>query len=155
VAAARGLVHAEQNFNPFVVSVPSICSDPSLPASKQLRGVLPLIDPAVVGSALENANANKSLTNPFSANGLSVAQVMVAQGFSNFTAVDKSGNKVAASNLGSKASSGSSNSNTGSSKGSAAVSAAPAAVKSAVIDCGTPTTLAKVVASSRPVRNPC
>lgn len=97
VAAARGLVAAEQNFNPFVVSVPSICSDPTLPKSAQLRGVVPLIDPAVVGSDLENKNAAASKTKPFAADGLSVAQVMVQNGFSNFTAVALDGSKSDAS----------------------------------------------------------
>ncbi|UKZ74654.1 hypothetical protein TrVFT333_002324 [Trichoderma virens FT-333] len=97
VAAARGLVAAEQNFNPFVVSIPSICSDPTLPKSSQLRGVVPLIDPAVVGSDLENKNAAASKTKPFAANGLSVAQVMVQNGFSNFTAVALDGTKQNAS----------------------------------------------------------
>lgn len=91
VAAARGLAGAEQNFNPFLVSIPSICGDPTLPTTAILRGVVPLIDPAVTGSDLENANAKLSLTSPFPADGLSVAQVMIAQGFSNFTAKDLSG----------------------------------------------------------------
>jgi hypothetical protein len=105
IAAARGLVAAEQNFNPFVVDVPSICSDPTLPTTAALRGVVPLIDPAVVGEALENANSNKSIITPFPADGLSVAQVMVAQGFSNFTAVALDGTKAAASTLGGASSS--------------------------------------------------
>ncbi|TVY56819.1 hypothetical protein LCER1_G002487 [Lachnellula cervina] len=96
IAAARGLVAAEQNFNPFVVSIPSICSDPTLPTTAALRGVVPLIDPAVGGEAIENANSNKSVTTPFTADGLSVAQVMAAQGFSNFTAVAADGTKGAA-----------------------------------------------------------
>ncbi|EHK42476.1 Hypothetical protein TRIATDRAFT_300716 [Trichoderma atroviride IMI 206040] len=97
VAAARGLVAAEQNFNPFVVSVPSICGDATLPKSAQLRGVVPLIDPAVTGSDLENKNANASKTTPFAADGLSVAQVMINQGFSNFTIVNSDGSKQQAS----------------------------------------------------------
>ncbi|KAL7941117.1 hypothetical protein V8C42DRAFT_335803 [Trichoderma barbatum] len=97
VAAARGLVAAEQNFNPFVVSVPSICSDPTLPKSAQLRGVVPLVDPAVGGSDVENKNAAASKTKPFAADGLSVAQVMVNNGFSNFTAVALDGSKEQAS----------------------------------------------------------
>lgn len=97
VAAARGLVAAEQNFNPFVVSVPSICGDATLPKSAQLRGVVPLIDPAVTGSDLENKNAAASKTTPFAANGLSVAQVMINQGFSNFTIVNSDGSKQQAS----------------------------------------------------------
>ncbi|KAL2071848.1 hypothetical protein VTL71DRAFT_13083 [Oculimacula yallundae] len=107
VAAARGLVAAEQNFNPSTVSIPSICSDPTLPKSPELRGVVPLIDPAVGGQDIENANSKKSLTTPFSAAGLSVAQVMVAQGFTNFTAVDAAGKKVAASALAGGANGGS------------------------------------------------
>ncbi|KAK2023013.1 hypothetical protein LX32DRAFT_165815 [Colletotrichum zoysiae] len=85
LAAAKGLVAAEQNFNPFATSVPSICGDPSLPATEALRGIVPLVDPAVGGSDTENANSKASLTNPFDATGLSVADVMKAQGFSNFT----------------------------------------------------------------------
>lgn len=85
IAAARGLVAAEQNFNPFAVSIPSICSDATLPATEELRGVVPLVDPAVGGSDTENANSATSLTTPFDATGLSVAEVMAAQGFSNFT----------------------------------------------------------------------
>ncbi len=103
IAAARGLVAAEQNFNPFVVDIPSICSDPTLPTTAALRGVVPLIDPAVVGEALENANSNSSKITPFDATGLSVAQVMVAHGFSNFTAVALDGTKQAASALGTSA----------------------------------------------------
>lgn len=87
---------AEQNFNPFVVSIPSICSDATLPATAELRGVVPLIDPAVTGSDTENANSKTSLTTPFDATGLSVAQVMAAQGFSNLTAVAADGTKAAA-----------------------------------------------------------
>ncbi|KAK2042667.1 hypothetical protein LZ31DRAFT_351851 [Colletotrichum somersetense] len=85
LAAAKGLVAAEQNFNPFATSVPSICGDPSLPATEALRGIVPLVDPSVGGSDTENANSKASLTNPFDATGLSVADVMKAQGFSNFT----------------------------------------------------------------------
>jgi hypothetical protein len=85
IAAARGLAGAEQNFNPFTTSIPTICSDPTLPTTEALRGVVPLVDPAVTGSDKENANAKTSLTTPFDATGMSVAQVMIAQGFSNFT----------------------------------------------------------------------
>ncbi|KAI1806519.1 hypothetical protein F4811DRAFT_132792 [Daldinia bambusicola] len=85
IAAAQKLVAAEQNFNPFVVSVPNICGDASLPATQELRGIVPLVDPAVTGSDVENANSATSLKSPFDATGLSVAEVMTAQGFSNFT----------------------------------------------------------------------
>ncbi|UNI17854.1 hypothetical protein JDV02_004168 [Purpureocillium takamizusanense] len=85
VAAAKGVVAAEQNFNPFVVDRPNVCGDASLPATAALRGVVPLVDPAVGGSDVENANSATSVDRPFNADGLSVAQVMDAQGFSNFT----------------------------------------------------------------------
>jgi hypothetical protein len=131
IAAARGLVAAEQNFNPFVVSIPSICSDPTLPTTAALRGVVPLIDPAVGGEALENASSKKSITTPFPADGLSVAQVMVAQGFSNFTAVDQGGNKVAASTLGTSSSSNSSPNTASNATAPAVVSSTLAAVAGA------------------------
>jgi len=137
VAAARGLVAAEQNFNPFVVDIPSICSDPTLPTTAALRGVVPLIDPAVVGEAIENANSNKSVVTPFAADGLSVAQVMVAQGFSNFTAEAVDGTKTAATDLGSSASSSNSSAVD-------AVSATVAASSSSPIACGGATTLVTV-----------
>ncbi|KUL87404.1 hypothetical protein ZTR_04699 [Talaromyces verruculosus] len=60
IAAARGLVAAEQNFNPFVVSVPSICSDPTLPTTAALRGVVPLIDPAVFEAGLDGRATTES-----------------------------------------------------------------------------------------------
>ncbi|KAI1360776.1 hypothetical protein F5Y08DRAFT_39397 [Xylaria arbuscula] len=85
IAAAQNLVAAEQNFNPFAVSIPAICGDASLPATEALRGIVPLVDPDVVGSDTENANSASSLQTPFDATGLSVADVMIAQGFSNFT----------------------------------------------------------------------
>lgn len=79
-----------------MVSIPSICSDATLPATAELRGVVPLIDPAVTGSDTENANSKTSLTTPFDSNGLSVADIMAAQGFSNLTAVAADGTKAAA-----------------------------------------------------------
>ncbi|ESZ97242.1 hypothetical protein SBOR_2365 [Sclerotinia borealis F-4128] len=150
ISAARGLVAAEQNFNPFVVSVPNICSDPTLPTTAALRGVVPLVDPAVGGSADENTKSAASVTTPFTADGLSVADVMVAQGFSNFTTTDVAGNKgtpggaVAAG--GSASASNSTASAAGSSVSSAAV-AADAAVSSSDA-CGA-TTLATVTKAAK------
>lgn len=127
VAAARGLVAAEQNFNPFVVSIPSVCSDPTLPKSAELRGVVPLIDPAVGGQDVENANSKTSITTPFAADGLSVAQVMAAQGFTNFTAVDAAGTKTDGTSLGTAASSPATGATSGNATvaSSASVSATP------------------------------
>lgn len=144
IAAARGLVAAEQNFNPFVVSIPSICSDPTLPATAALRGVVPLIDPAVVGQEIENANSNSSKKNPFDATGLSVAQVMIAHGFSNFTAVSQSGTKVAASALDTAVASGTGNAASSSSATVVAVASSSAAVNV----CSPPTTMVTMVSSA-------
>lgn len=38
--AAKALVQAEKNFNPFAVTIPSFCSDVTLPATAALRGIL-------------------------------------------------------------------------------------------------------------------
>jgi hypothetical protein len=135
-------VQAEQNFNPFVVSIPSICSDTTLPVTAALRGVVPLVDPAVGGSTLENSNAATSLTTPFAADGLSVAQVMANQGFANFTAVAVDGTKstVSASGSGGAAAPAVSDS-------APAASAAPAAASSSA--CIASTTMVTVTIVSR------
>ncbi|KAK3313060.1 hypothetical protein B0H66DRAFT_385022 [Apodospora peruviana] len=96
IAAAAGLVAAEKNFNNFAQDIPTICSDATLPATAELRGIVPLVDPGVLGSDVENANSASSLTNPFNADGLSVAEVMIANGFSNFTLQGSDGSTAAA-----------------------------------------------------------
>jgi len=165
VSAAKGLVAAEQNFNPFVVDVPSICSDPTLPANPLLRGVIPLIDPAVVGSDLENANSATSLTTPFQSDGLSVAQIMANAGFSNFTtkaldgtvgtpsggAASAASAVVAASSAVSPAASPgvSDDCTDDATTSSVAVVATTAAVATSSIDCNSvPTTLATVAVAA-------
>ena len=80
VKAAQDFVHAEQNFNPFNQDVPTLCSDPTLPTTAVLRGILPLIDPAVGGSDVANQLANQSLTTPFASTGMSIAQIFAANG---------------------------------------------------------------------------
>ncbi len=97
IAAAIGVVAAEKNFNPFVVSVPALCSDATLPATEVLRGIVPLVDPAVLGSDVENANSALSIGTPFDATGLSVADVVAANGFLNFTTQAVDGTAGAAS----------------------------------------------------------
>jgi len=85
VSAAQKLVQAEKNFNPFATSNPSICSDTTLPATDSLRGILPLIDPAVTGAAAVNTASTASLTTPLDATGKSVADLLTGVGFTNFT----------------------------------------------------------------------
>ena len=77
---------AEKNFNPSDQDVPTICADATLPATLALRGIVPLVDPAVNGAAVENANSAATLKAPVDATGLSVAEVMAALGFSNLIA---------------------------------------------------------------------
>ena len=153
IAAARGLVEAEQNFNPFVVSIPSICSDPTLPTTAALRGVVPLIDPAVGGNAVENANAKTSLTTPFPANGLSVAQVMVAQGFSNFTAVAVDGTKAAASTLGGASTSTSTSADNSTDIASVSSSAVSSVAPASTSACGGTTMVTVTIAVSNNMLN--
>lgn len=99
IAAAAGLVAAEQNFNPFAVAIPSICADATLPATPELQGIVPLVDPDVVGAEVENANSARSLQAPLAAaaagGAQSVADIVAANGFSNFTAVAADGSQVA------------------------------------------------------------
>lgn len=94
VAAAIGLVAAEQNFNPFVVDRPFICGDPTLPKTEILRGITPLVDPAVGGAEAANELSARSKGSPLDAAGKSVAQVIVDNGFATLVAKDLAGNVV-------------------------------------------------------------
>ncbi|KAA8911659.1 hypothetical protein FN846DRAFT_756502, partial [Sphaerosporella brunnea] len=89
--AAKKLVQAEKNFNPFATSIPTICSDATLPATAGLRGIIPLIDPAVDGAAAVNAASAASLKTPLDATGKSVADLLTGIGFTNFTSQAASG----------------------------------------------------------------
>ncbi|KAK4150590.1 hypothetical protein C8A00DRAFT_36797 [Chaetomidium leptoderma] len=85
IAGAAALVAAEKNFNPFAQEIPSICSNANLPATPELRGIVPQVDPAVGGADVQNANSAQSLASPLADGGLSVADLSRAQGFDNFT----------------------------------------------------------------------
>ena len=96
IAAAIGMIAAEKNFNPFVQSIPTICDDPTLPATEVLRGITPLIDPAVAGSDAVNALSASTKATPLDATGKSVADLLTESGFTNFTsqAADASTNAI-------------------------------------------------------------
>ncbi|KAJ3178842.1 hypothetical protein HDU85_005035 [Gaertneriomyces sp. JEL0708] len=97
IEAAMDLVHAEKNFNPFAGNEDSICLNPALPASPELRGIIQLVDPrtappnnndaALAAAAAElNQKAAASLaaakaagTGPEFAG--SMADLIVANGF--------------------------------------------------------------------------
>ena len=96
IKAAIGLVAAEKNFNPFAQSIPTICSDPTLPATEALRGITPLIDPAVGGADIANALSAQTVATPLDATGKSIADLLAANGFTNFTTQDAAGSKGAA-----------------------------------------------------------
>ncbi|KAK4226571.1 hypothetical protein QBC38DRAFT_418844 [Podospora fimiseda] len=84
IAGAAALVAAEKNFNPFAVDIPTLCSNPALPATQELRGIVPLVDPAVDGADVQNANSAASLQNRLEDAGLSVADISRNGGFENF-----------------------------------------------------------------------
>lgn len=94
IAAAIGLVQAEQNFNPFVVDRPFICGDPSLPKTTVLRGRTPLVDPEVEGSEVANVLMEKSKAGQLDNAAKSVAQIMADNGFATLVAKDLAGNVV-------------------------------------------------------------
>lgn len=94
IAAAIGLVQAEQNFNPFAVDRPFICGDPTLPKTEVLRGRTPLVDPEVEGSGVANALMVKSKASQLDNAGKSVAQIMADNGFTTLVAKDLAGNVV-------------------------------------------------------------
>ena len=85
------MVAAEQNFNPFNVDKPTFCSDATLPKNELLRGITPLVDPAVTGADVANALSAKSKVTPLDATGKSVADVVAANGFTNFLTKDAAG----------------------------------------------------------------
>lgn len=127
VAAAIGMVAAEKNFNPFAQSIPTICSDPTLPANQMLRGITPLIDPSVGGSDVANALSAQTKKTPLDATGKSVADLLAENGFTNFTTQDAAGNKGAApAGTGSGAGTGAAAIDTASASASAAVNTAAA-----------------------------
>ncbi|EPS38143.1 hypothetical protein H072_8163 [Dactylellina haptotyla CBS 200.50] len=91
IAAAKGIVAAEQNVNPFAFTNPAICTDPSLPANPILRGIIPLIDPAFAGSAAINTLSAQTLNNPLNANGKSIADLLTENGFTDFRGIADNG----------------------------------------------------------------
>jgi hypothetical protein len=81
IAAAQGLVAAEKNTNPFAGgNAQNVCGDPSLPATAELRGITPLIDPAVDVNGAAAALSKQSLSAPLNADGMSVFDLMSANG---------------------------------------------------------------------------
>ncbi|KAL2911254.1 hypothetical protein HK105_209290 [Polyrhizophydium stewartii] len=113
--AVRAFVHSESNFNPFATPAgPVFCTNPALPATPGLRGILSLVSDEGVkpfGSAggltadQINTIANASVVSPLANTaGKSVAQLYKELGFIDFINVGSvAGNAGAGSNAGSNA----------------------------------------------------
>ncbi|KAK4130597.1 hypothetical protein BT67DRAFT_390652 [Trichocladium antarcticum] len=147
IAGAAALVAAEKNFNPFAVSIPALCSDAGLPATAELRGILPLVDPAVGGADVENANSATSLKIPLNADGLSVAGLASANGFSNFTTQGTDGATGGAPADGNAG-------NVDMSNGGNQTNPGAAATTTAALDCGTAVTTLTTVVVAGPAATP-
>jgi hypothetical protein len=102
VAAAIGLVTAEKNTNPFANgNVQNVCADPTLPASKELRGITPLIDPAVDVDGQVAALSQSSAASPLDATGKSVFDLLTEAGLGDLVqGQDAAGGAVAGGNAG-------------------------------------------------------
>jgi hypothetical protein len=93
---------------------------------------------------VENANSATSLANPFNADGLSVAEVAAANGFTNFTTQGSDGSTGAAP-AGGNAGNAGNNGNNNNNGGNAATTSAAA---SATVSCGAVRTLTTVVVAA-------
>ncbi len=144
IAAAIGMIAAEKNFNPFVVSIPAICNDPTLPASDVLRGITPLIDPAVGGSDVANALSAQTKTNPLDATGKSVADLLTESGFTNFTGQAADGSTSAISAAGAVAGAGAGKGGAAASSAVAASTTVAAETTAAPVACGAVETTGEV-----------
>ncbi|RMZ70469.1 circumsporozoite precursor [Pyrenophora seminiperda CCB06] len=81
LAAAIGMVTAEKNTNPSANNnTQNVCGDASLPATAELRGITPLIDPAVDVDGKAAALSKSSAAAPLKADGLSVFDLMSQNG---------------------------------------------------------------------------
>ncbi|KAF1359670.1 hypothetical protein EJ07DRAFT_118752 [Lizonia empirigonia] len=87
IAAAIGMVTAEKNTNPFANNnTQNVCGDPNLPATAELRGITPLIDPAVDVNGAAAALSKSSAANLLPADGLSVFDLMNQAGLGDLIA---------------------------------------------------------------------
>jgi hypothetical protein len=98
LAAAIGMVTAEKNTNPFANgNVQNLCADASLPVTPELRGITPLIDPAVDTTGGVAALSAQTAAAPLAADGKSVFDLVSEAGFGDIVAgQDAAGGAVAA-----------------------------------------------------------
>ncbi|KAL1592674.1 hypothetical protein SLS60_011090 [Paraconiothyrium brasiliense] len=82
IAAAIGMVTAEKNTNPFANNnTQNVCGDATLPATPELRGITPLIDPAVDANGAVAALSKQTAGAPLDATGKSVFDLLSDAGF--------------------------------------------------------------------------
>jgi hypothetical protein len=87
ISAAIGMVAAEKNTNPFANgNIQNVCGDPTLPATPELRGITPLIDPAVDVDGAVAALSKKTQGAPLAADGLSVFDLLDQAGLGGLVA---------------------------------------------------------------------
>ncbi|KAK7541225.1 uncharacterized protein J3D65DRAFT_271758 [Phyllosticta citribraziliensis] len=97
--AAIGMVAAEKNFNNNRGSgLPALCGEPALPQTPQLRGITPLIDPEVLNAQVANQLSAKTEAAPIDARGMSIADLMVANGFTQFVRESLDGTTTSSQN---------------------------------------------------------
>jgi hypothetical protein len=86
------MVTAEKNTNPFANgNVQNVCGDPTLPATAELRGITPLIDPAVDVNGDAAALSASSAASPLAADGLSVFDLMDQAGLGDLVVAQQAG----------------------------------------------------------------
>jgi hypothetical protein len=92
IAAAIGMVTAEKNSNPFANgNAQNVCGDPSLPATAELRGITPLIDPAVDVNGDVAALSASSAGSPLAADGLSIFDLLDQAGLGDLVVAQQPG----------------------------------------------------------------
>lgn len=97
IAAAIGMVTAEKNTNPFNAgNVQNVCGDPTLPATAELRGITPLIDPDVDVNGDVAALSASSAGAPLAADGLSVFDLLDQAGLGDLVVAQQPGGGAAA-----------------------------------------------------------
>ncbi|KAJ4376142.1 hypothetical protein N0V83_001423 [Neocucurbitaria cava] len=128
LAAAIGLVTAEKNTNPFANdNVQNVCGDASLPATPELRGITPLIDPAVDVDGKVAALSKSSAASPLAADGLSVFDLLDQAGLGSLVVSQAAAGGAAAGNANQQASSSNNNTQQAASSTQAAASQQTAA----------------------------
>lgn len=91
------MVTAEKNTNPFANgNAQNVCADPTLPATAELRGITPLIDPDVDVDGAVAALSAQTAASPLNADGLSVFDLLDQAGLGDLVVAQQSAGGAAA-----------------------------------------------------------